>query len=417
MENTIKKQKSFFQRIAEIFFTIYLITLYLFVDKGETIIISQVAFIIFAGLTALVILLRQRIHLGKNVMIVYLTFTWLFATYFWAYNEYLAYLKIRTIWQLFILFFLTYNLFCEEEDSHEYLLKSLYIAGIAMIGYSIYTYGIGYTLDVLKNAATSHTRLGSEINQANTFGMMNATTCIVAFYYLFYRKRFKLFHIVILVLAFLFAMSSGSRKALLMMCIGILFLVYKRYGIRQIYKLVAIVTVLIITFIVIIQLPMFEFISERVEQTVEVVLGTGKGDNSSKLRINMIKDGWDIFKKRILTGYGADNYRLLTRYRTYSHNNFIEILVDFGLVGFILYYLIYWNSLKNLWKTGSDAGKALLTIFLVRFLMEIAVVNYYEKVHWVLMAFFLINPQKSKAKLEGESKNENILKKIEESSI
>lgn len=416
MENTIKKQKSFFQKVAEIFFSIYLITLYLFVDKGETILISQIAFIIFAGLTVLVILQRQRIHLGKNVMIVYLAFTWMFATYFWAKNEYVAYLMMKTMWQLFILFFLTYNLFCEEEDSHEYLLKTLYIAGITMIGYSIYTYGIGYTLDVLKTSSSSHARLGTEINQANTFGILNATTCMVAFYYLLYKNRFKLFHIVVLSGAFLFAMSSGSRKALLMVCAGILYLVYKKHGIKKLYKFVAIATVLIIVFIAVIQLPMFEFITHRLEQSVDVITGTGRGDNSSRLRLNMILDGWDVFKERILIGYGANNYRMVTRYRTYSHNNFIEMLVDFGFVGFILYYSIYWSALKNLWTTKYDAGKALLTIFMVRIMMEMAMVSYYDKKHWILMAFFLMNPVKQMSNVEGEINSENIPEKIEESS-
>lgn len=414
MDNTLNTQrkKGFFQKIAELSFMIYMITLYIFVDRLDTIIISQLSFIVFAGLTTLVILQKQRIHLGKSVMIVYLAFAWMFATYFWAQNQMVAWTKIKTMWQLFLLFFLTYNLFCEEENAHETLLKDLYIAGIALVGYSIYTYGLSDVIEMMTGSST--VRLGRDINQANTFGMMNATTCMVAFYYLFYRKRYKLFHIAVFALAFLFAMSSGSRKALLVICIGVLFLTYKRYGIRQVYKVIAIVLVLSVAFISIIQLPIFETINYRMEQLGKNLAGE-KGDNSSKIRLNMIIDGWSIFKERILTGYGADNYAVVSRYRTYSHNNFIEILVNFGLVGFVLYYMIYLGALKNVWSSKSDAGKALLCVFLVRFMMEMAMITYSAKLHWILLAFFLMKPVESINNVEGELKNEGISEKTEES--
>ena len=218
-------------------------------------------------------------------MIVYLAFAWMFTTYFWAQNQYLAWVKIQTMWKLFLLFFLTYNLFCEEENAYEYLLKCLYVSGIALLGYSIYTYGLREVIEMM--SGNSKVRFGTEINQANTFGMLNATTCMVAFYYLFYRKRYRLFHIAILALAFLFAMSSGSRKALLIICIGILFLTYKRYGIRQVYKVVAVVLVLSVVFVSIIQLPVFETINHRMEQLVKNLSGED-GDSSSATRMNMI---------------------------------------------------------------------------------------------------------------------------------
>ena len=108
MENPIKikEKKSFFQRMAEIAFMIYMVTLYIFVDRGESLIISQLAFIAYMGFTVLVILQRQRVHIGKDVLIIYLAFTWIFASYFWAVNQFYAWEKIKTMWKLFLMFFL-----------------------------------------------------------------------------------------------------------------------------------------------------------------------------------------------------------------------------------------------------------------------------------------------------------------------
>lgn len=415
MDNTLtsQKEKGFFQRAAEFAFMLYMITLYIFVDRKDTVIISQVAFIVFTGLTGLVILQRQRIHIGKNIMIVYITFAWMFATYFWAQNQYVAWIKIKTMWQLFLLFFLTYNLFCEEKNAHDYLLKCLYIAGIALLGYSIYTYGLSDVINMM--SGNKDLRLGEEISQENTFGMMNATTCMVAFYYLFYRKKYKLFHVIILVLAFVFAMASGSRKALLIVCIGILFMTYKMYGIRQVYKVVAIVLVLSVLFVSAMQLPIFETINYRMELLGETLSGRSRRISSANLRLEMITDGWRLFKERILVGFGINNYQIVSRFRTYAHNNFVELLVNLGLIGFLLYYMIYWNAVKILWKSKTDAGKALFCVFIVRIMMEVAMVTYSDKVHWIIFSFFLIKPVEPTNNKEEEIKYENIPKKNEES--
>lgn len=391
--------------MAEFFFVIYLISVYFFNSKSEYVAIARVLFLPFAGFTILYLLQRKRFHIGNSVILVYLSCTWILASFFWAHNQYLAWTNVKTMWQIFLLFFLVYNLFCERENSHEFLLRSLYWAGLALIGYTVYTYGFTEIVNMMSKS--SNVRLGGDIVQTNVFGMQHATTTLVAFYYFLYKKKYKLFHIIILAMSFLMAMSSGSRKAVLIICIGVVYLIYKKYGIRRIYKLITIGAVMVVIFLGVIRMPMFETVRTRMEGAVNVLKG-GDGDSSAEMRMNMIKDGWTLFKERILTGYGARNYAVVSRYRTYAHNNFIEILVDFGLIGFVLYYLVYWNALKNLWKMRTDAGKALFCIFLVRFMMEIAAVTYYDKVHWIMFAFFLMKPIEEENNIEGEIEDEII---------
>lgn len=392
MENALKPQKRISQKIAEFMFTLYMITLYIFVDREETVMISKTVFVIFAVFTVISVLRSKSIHIGKNVMTVYIAFTWMFATVFWAQNEHDASVMMKTMWQLFIQFFLTYNLFAKQTDAHDHLLRSLYISGIVLIGYSMYVYGFSEVISAMSGEGA--VRLGAEINQENAFGIMNATTVLVAFYYFLYKRKFKIFHVIAVVVSFIFAMSSGSRKALLMVLAGALIMVYKKYGWKKLYKIVAVVAILAVAFSAAMKLPMFDTISSRMESATEVVSGEGTGDASARTRLKMIANGWEVFKDRIVTGYGANNYKNVTKFRTYSHNNFIEILVNFGLFGFVLYYLIYFYGFKNLWKAKNDAGKALFSIFFVRFVMEIAMVTYYGKIHWVMMAFYLISTEK-----------------------
>ena len=101
MENTIKPQKRISQKIAEFMFTLYMITLYIFVDREETVMISKTVFVIFAVFTVIAVLRSKSIHIGKNVMAVYIAFTWMFATIFWAQNGHDATVMMKTMWQLF----------------------------------------------------------------------------------------------------------------------------------------------------------------------------------------------------------------------------------------------------------------------------------------------------------------------------
>lgn len=389
----IKQKKTFFQKMAEILFVIYLSTIYFFNTQSETVYISHIAFILFAGFSGIYFLQRKRIFLGKNIMTAYIAIAWMFATYFWAYNEYVAWANIKTMWQIFILFFIVYNLFYEREDAHEFCIKSFYSAGLALIGYSFYSYDFFQIINMMSSG--NSVRIGSDIVQTNVFGMQHAMTAIIAVYYLIYKKKYKVVHIAILAISFLFAMSSASRKALLMICAGALYLIYKKFGVRQMYKIIVIVTVFALVFTAVIQLPIFETIRMRMEGIMETLQGNG-GDDSAIIRMNMITDGWKIFKERLLTGYGAANYSVVSRFGTYSHNNFIEVLVDFGLIGFILYYFIYWNAFRNLLRMKFDAGKALFCIFVTRFFMETAMVVYYDKTNWLLLAFFLISGMNNK---------------------
>ena len=131
----------------------------------------------------------------------------------------------------------------------------------------------------------------------------------------------------------------------------------------------------------------------------------------------VVKDGWEVFKDRILTGYGANNYLWATGYGKYAHNNFIEILVDFGIIGFWIYYSIYLKAFKNLSKIKTDEGKAIFCVFMVKFFMEMAMVSYSSKITWIMMAFFLMKSPDNENSIEGETTYDCIAEKIEKSGI
>jgi O-antigen ligase len=58
----------------------------------------------------------------------------------------------------------------------------------------------------------------------------------------------------------------------------------------------------------------------------------------------MISHGWDLFLKEPVLGYGLNNFSILFAKilgEGYAHNNYIELLVDLGMIGTIAYYSFY----------------------------------------------------------------------------
>jgi O-antigen ligase len=90
---------------------------------------------------------------------------------------------------------------------------------------------------------------------------------------------------------------------------------------------------------------LYELVGVRIEGMLNGFMETGGDvDSSAKTRMNLVKYGMSWFAERPAFGFGGDNFRALmsmyypkeTAY--YAHNNYVEMLVSYGLVGTIVYY-------------------------------------------------------------------------------
>jgi len=123
----------------------------------------------------------------------------------------------------------------------------------------------------------------------------------------------------------------------------------------------------------------------------------------------LFKEGLKLTRKHLATGVGVNNsrYFLVTPYDklleergqkekgslgSYSHCNYIEMLLNGGILGFILYYtpifLILFSSLKS-----SLHDKTFRTIYVLLFyklFLDIAMVSYFDLAHTLILAFSFV---------------------------
>lgn len=131
---------------------------------------------------------------------------------------------------------------------------------------------------------------------------------------------------------------------------------------------------------------------------VQRIEGTLEGRETDK-RGGLITDAIEKWWERPVAGYGIDQYRVVSKYSAYSHNNYTELLASLGVIGLVLYYTIIVvltvRAVRSALR-GSEAAWTILAMILVLLLMDVARVSYTARSTWLLIAmmtFYVDKPR------------------------
>ena len=109
----------------------------------------------------------------------------------------------------------------------------------------------------------------------------------------------------------------------------------------------------------------------------------------------MIEIGFNKWMDSPIWGYGFDSFkyynRLMTGHFYYSHNNYIELLYDLGIIGFAIYYWFYWKLFYVAWK-GKNSYTPEIRAFVIGIVFSMLVFEYgavnYTVTSTQIMLFF-----------------------------
>lgn len=269
-------------------------------------------------------------------------------------------------------------------------------------GYVITIYTFLFTgLTNIRIIMSSGDRLLYSFANINTIGFAAAMSLTLTVHnILFVTKRLRLKHLFIIPVLIMVAIS-GSRKTLVFAALGIVFLVMLRYQSRNMVKTVlrwgTLAVLIVVVFTLLLSLPMFETVKERMVGLIAAFTGKGEVDSSSIKRMRYIQIGLEQFKQNPFLGIGiGSSGELLSRHvgiNTYLHNNFVELLACGGLLGFFCFYSIYIHLLIRFFllrKNSDICFPALIVLLVLLLAMDYGMVSYYSKeTYFYLMIFFL----------------------------
>lgn len=263
-------------------------------------------------------------------------------------------------------------------------LKALGVA--AAIGASVQA-AVALNQFLLHGASRSEGLTGN----ANALAIQLSMT---AFLLLLTAGRERWTHVLALALVIVATITSGSRK-MVFVWFSYALIIGRAVGLRmQRSSLLTAIALFTLPVAAWVFLSYGHILLGPLEEltVVQRIEGTFEGRETGK-RSGLIEDALARWWDRPIAGYGINQYRQVSPYAAYSHNNYTEILANFGVIGAGLFYVIHVLVLARAVRGaigGARDAWVVIAIVLATLLMDVARVSYAGRLTWlmfVVMAF------------------------------
>jgi len=377
------------EKILFILFTLYITSVVMF-SRPDNVIMSNLANVVLVAYFVLhqLFFTAKKVYFN-SVLHAYLVFI-LFAmlSVSWTIDfSYSSYTVVRLI-QIFINLVIIYNI-TKIYKFHEAffigfmiatLLNTLMATGIIHPNFPIY-FGGGARF------------MGTTINP-NIMGGMMLFSLMGSILFLQYTKN-KLWiiaNIMNILLAYYITLLTVSRTSLIVSS-GILavyvlqlFLARNTRGYLFFFVLIGVALMFFLVDLDALMVKV-EFAIERIGFIFEALSGNSV-EHSADERLEFVKIALGVFGENPFFGTGINTMRVFLG-GVYSHNNYVELLANVGLVGTTIYYAMYMIlilkviSLKDIWL------KTYLLLFIFAILLfDLAGVTYYTKQTLMMLLLF-----------------------------
>ena len=181
------------------------------------------------------------------------------------------------------------------------------------------------------------------------------------------------------VLSILITILTGSKKGLLALLVAVVVLCVAKYKWRFYRYVVPVIGGALLLYVIMHNEYFYAILGRRLTQFVDNIIDP-KSNNSTGERILFYQLGWGYFKDHIWLGNGRGFFAANSGFGTYSHSNYIEMLVSFGIVGTGIYYSFFvTNLIKGLRNIKIQPEAVLFICLIVQFLvLDFAAITYYS---------------------------------------
>lgn len=366
--------------------------------------------VLFVSPCLVCIIKTQKIYFDTYVKWMFCFTAFAGLSFFWAVSISNAAYRYQTLVINIICIYCLLQYIKNRPDRIDLILKTLLLAPIMLEMRVVMSYGL---------FAFQHIRNLDGIMSSNLIGMRAGIAVVLGNYFLVNEKRHRMIYLIFIALNATTAILSGSRKAILFMLIPLLlFYLFRQKNSMKFMKNAMFAVVLVgVTYYAIMNIPfIYDMVGYRFETMVYGLMGTGETDGSTSLRLKMIDWGLEWFMIKPWLGHGINNYMtLLGTMHTYAgttgvyaHNNYIELLVDLGLIGTAIYYFIYLKILQKAVRIRKQLGPLqliMMGIFMSIIINEYGMVSYVDICTQIILAltWFLLSRLEEEVNRKGDS--------------
>ncbi len=237
---------------------------------------------------------------------------------------------------------------------------------------------------LLINRTLSGTRFAGSSLNANSVGMLCALAIVCICYRILSKDHCNLpVQIAAITVLSMVVILSGSRKALLLMIAPIAVYYVFRKNKKIFFRILLVLGITVLTVLLLINIPyLYDSVGYRLESLASWVLTGETTEGSINSRVKYINIGLEFFLQKPWTGFGAAAFSSLPgTYNTYSHNNFIELMVSGGIPAVILFYFPFAVLLHRMQqvKRNDNTFVFLSILLLCQLVLHMGLVTYYTR--------------------------------------
>lgn len=390
------------KKAIKLFFLLYVVSLFTIAEHEIYYVFSNILFLFFAGFSMIYILNRGQV-LANGVLLCFAMFEiYITCSMTWTVDVSNSIIRISTVFQLLVLLLLIYNVFAEN-NCKEYLYNCLWIAGGCLCVYFLTQYSVAEILE----SYNMRCRLGERIAPLNAISRNLAIFIVINVYKILIEKKKKF--ILPCMIGVILLSTTQSRTGIILCATGVIIIVLKMVKDKR-KLLILFLGISILGMAALLKSNLVQEIFWRVGKLFKFLVDTSNSeiDYSAYVRLGLIKTGINLFMDKPFMGWGiASGYTLLGGgYGMYFHNNYVQLLVEVGIIGLTLYYIPIIYVIYKIFKSPCGdynilAGALLMMIMIGDFMNS----TYYHKITYVLIGVALCTYKE--IKLQRSKSNEN----------
>jgi len=351
--------------------------------SGLTTIMILYGFIMMAGFS--IYLAFHRLFRPLPEVVVYMVWIiWALSGAAVAIDQALFTTKLMTVIQINFLLFLISSMVSLKRNA-SVVMSAIIIGGLIVLFSSFYT---GEFLQA--GESDTQTRAAGIVGNANGFAYA-LMFVVYAVFYFWNRKSSTVWRIILLSILALSAFGivySGSRMGIIgfiaFLSLWWIFCARKKLPKHPIKTYAVLVAISFALYLFIDHVLFSTFLGHRIQYFQ---------DSSSIKRFECYKEGLNLIIQNPVFGVGLDNFRVFESFGLYAHSNYIEIASSTGIIGFFIFFSIYfivWRRLKRIEKIYKELQcKYTINLFkasiLTILIQSFATVNYYSKLTWIFL--------------------------------
>lgn len=236
----------------------------------------------------------------------------------------------------------------------------------------------------------------------NTLAVYLGTMSVPILFSLIFQKKRSL--IIIYTLLIFFMLLTGSKKTFIYVGSSMALFAYFKNKFN-IFKYLPYIFSLVLIVIIILRIDyLYNIIGFRILDflgTIGFNVFYYNPSYSTEMRASMLEVGLKFFSNHPIFGNGWGYFTKYSGFATYSHNNMIELLVNYGLIGFCLYYFIYiyllYKLIKIYKKFRSQFSVLFITLLIVIIISDFTYVSFsFNLINYLILVIIYIYLNKCK---------------------